>query len=147
MPDDTLGELPRWAAELLESAPVARLGLLDAEGCPRVLPVTFALAEGAAWSAVDDKPKRVPGGELARVRWLRERPDAALTVDRYEDDWRRLAWVQLLGRVTVVDEPATEPGALAALVAKYEEYRRRPPAGPLLRLDVRRTLSWRAGET
>ena len=94
---------------------MARLGLLDGDGRPRVLPVTFALAEGAAWSAVDYKPKQVPGGELARVRWLRERPDAALTVDRYDDDWSRLAWVQLLGTMSVLrearqDRPASRVG-------------------------------------
>ena len=147
MPTQALDELAPWAAGLLEAAPVAHLGLLDGDGRPRVLPVTFALAEGAAWSAVDDKPKRVAGRELARVRWLRERPEAALTVDRYDDDWSRLAWVQLLGRVTVVDEPATQPGGLAALVGKYEHYRERAPAGPLLRLDVERALAWRASES
>jgi PPOX class probable F420-dependent enzyme len=146
MPPSALDELEPWAAELLESAPVARLGLLDRDVRPRVLPVAFALAEGAAWSAVDDKPKRVAGGELARVRWLRERPDAALTVDRYDDDWSRLAWVQLLGRVTVVDDPASQPGGLAALAGKYEQYRERAPGGPLLRLDVERVLSWRASQ-
>jgi PPOX class probable F420-dependent enzyme len=147
MPVRALDELQPWGIELLERARVAHLGFVDGHGCPRVLPVTFALAEGAAWSAVDDKPKRVAGRELARVRWLRERPEAALTVDRYDDDWSRLAWVQLLGRVTVVDEPASDPGGLAALVGKYPHYRERAPAGPLLRLDVERALAWRASES
>ena len=144
MPGKALDELEPWAAELLERAPVAHLGLLDADGRPRVLPVTFAVAQGAVWSAVDDKPKRVPGGELARVRWLRARPAAALTVDRYDDDWSRLAWVQLLGEVEVVDEPERAPGALSALAGKYDHYRERAPGGPLLRLDVARALCWRA---
>jgi PPOX class probable F420-dependent enzyme len=139
-----LEELPRWAREMLEEARVARLGLLDADARPRVLPVTFAVAEGAVWSAVDDKPKRVPGDEVARVRFLRRRPEAALCVDRYEDDWSRLAWVQLLGRVEVI-EPEKEGAGLEALVAKYRPYRERRPPGPLLRLGVERALHWRAG--
>jgi PPOX class probable F420-dependent enzyme len=145
MPTSTLAELDPWATDLLEAAPVAHLGLLDADGRPRVLPVTFAVAEGAAWTAVDHKPKRVEGADLARVRWLRERPAAALTVDRYEHDWSRLAWVQLLGEVTVLDDPASEPRALAALAGKYDEYRERAPGGPLLRLGIERVLCWRAG--
>jgi PPOX class probable F420-dependent enzyme len=122
------------------SAHVARLGLIDDAGRPRVLPVTFALVGDQAWSAVDDKPKRSTGGELARVRWLRRRPEATLLVDHYADDWSQLAWVQLIGRVTIVAdaEPPTE------LVAKYEPYRRRPPRGPLLRLDIERVVHWRA---
>jgi PPOX class probable F420-dependent enzyme len=120
---------------------VARLGLLDDSGAPRVLPVTFAVAEDRVWSAVDDKPKRT--GEPSRVRWLRARPRAALTVDRYADDWAQLAWVQLLGEVTVVDVGDGAEG-LAALVARYAPYRERAPRGPLLQLSVERALWWRA---
>jgi PPOX class probable F420-dependent enzyme len=135
--------LPRYGVELLATARVGHLGLLDADERPRVLPVTFALADGSLWSAVDDKPKRVAGEELARVRWLRRRPEAALTVDLYDDDWSRLAWVQVLGRVDVLDA-ADGPAGLDALAAKYPQYRERPPPGPLLRLAPERALCWRA---
>jgi PPOX class probable F420-dependent enzyme len=138
-----LESLPHWAVELVESERVARLALLDESDRPRVLPVTFALAEGAVWSAIDDKPKRRV--EPVRVRYLRRRPDAALCVDFYDDDWSRLAWVQLLGRVEVLDTDAGAPG-LEALAAKYAPYRERRPPGPLLRLNVERALHWRAAD-
>src|SRR3954454_8443978 len=95
-----LTEVPSSARALLTDARVGRLGLLDDEGGPRVLPVTFALAEGRIWSAIDRKPKR--SVEPARLRFLRRDSRAALTVDRYSDDWDELAWVQVLGRVTIV---------------------------------------------
>jgi PPOX class probable F420-dependent enzyme len=136
--------LPAWASELLRESRVARVGLLDDDGAPRVLPVTFALAGGRVYSAVDDKPKRRPG-VVARVRFLRARPRAALTVDRYDDDWSRLAWVQLLGTVAVLDDPASRPEAMTALAAKYAPYRARPPGGPLLELTVARALCWTSG--
>jgi PPOX class probable F420-dependent enzyme len=139
----TLEQLPSWALELLREAPVAHLGLLDHDGRPRVLPVTYALAGGALWSAVDDKPKRVPGDQVARVRWLRARPESALTVDHYDADWARLAWVQVLGRTSVLDA-AGHTDALDALAARYPAYRDRPPGGPLLRLTPERALCWRA---
>ena len=88
-----------WARRMLVEARVAQPGMLDDRDRPRVLPVTFVLHAGSLWSAVDHKPKRVPGRELARVRFLRNRPQAALTVDHYEEDWSALAWVQALGRV------------------------------------------------
>ena len=138
-----LAELPGWASELLESARVAHLGLVDEEGHPRVLPVTFALAEDRIWSAVDEKPKRAPGKELARVRFLRRDPRAALTIDRYEEDWTQLAWLQVLGQVSVV-EASDAAGGLAALTAKYSQYGRSPPPGPLLALAPKRCLFWRA---
>ena len=138
----SLEKLSPWATELIESARVARLAFADADDHPRVLPVTYAVAAGAVWSAIDWKPKRRP--EPARVRYLRRRPEAALCVDDYSDDWDRLAWVQLLGRVEVVDVADGEAG-LAALAAKYRQYHDRPPDGPLLRLAVTRALEWRAG--
>ena len=137
----TLEELPGWAAELLTSERVARLAFVDEDERPRVLPVTFALAGGTIWSAIDEKPKRT--AEPARVRRLRRRPEAALCVDVYSDDWSQLAWVQLLGRVEWI---SVEQGAegMAALAAKYEPYAERTPPGPLMRLAVERALYWRA---
>lgn len=144
MPPAPLDELPGWALSLLRAERVGRLGMIDDAGGPRVLPVTFALAGGALLSAVDEKPKRRPGAELARVRFLRSRPAASLCVDRYDDDWSRLAWVQVLGRVAVMDEDQAPAAALDALVQKYPQYRERPPTGPFLRLDPARALCWRA---
>jgi PPOX class probable F420-dependent enzyme len=140
-----LSELPSWAGEMLTQARVAHLGLLDFEGRPRVLPVTFALAEGRIWSAVDEKPKRVPPEKLARVRFLRRNPRAALTADRYSDDWTQLAWVQVLGDVEIL-EAAGAPGGVASLSEKYMPYRDAPPNGLLLALKPQRWLCWRASE-
>ena len=119
MPVSHIHQLPGWARELTETAPLGHLGFLDDRRLPRVLPVTFAVAGEAFWS-----------------------PAAALTVDRYSDDWERLAWVQALGQVEVLDEPA--PAALEALTAKYAPYREREPAGPFLRLVPERILCWSA---
>jgi len=126
---------------MLHTGRVGRLAFVDDEDRPRVLPVTYALAGGAVWSAIDDKPKR--SAEPARVRYLRRRPDAALCVDRYDDDWSRLSWVQLLGRVELV-APGDAEDAMDALAAKYGPYREHRPPGPLLRLGVERALCWSA---
>lgn len=139
----TLEELPGWARALLRAARVGHLGLLDGDGRPRVLPVTYVVHDGALWSAIDRKPKRDPGREPARVRWLRRDPHATLTADRYDDDWSRLAWVQVLGDVSV-RAAGEEPAAVAALAAKYPQYARERPPGPLLRLEPARALWWSA---
>ena len=143
MSASALDELPGWAKELLDEARVGHLGLIDDRDSPRVLPVTFAVFAGALWSAVDRKPKRVSPASLARVRYLRRRPQAALTVDHYEEDWTKLAWVQAVGRVEIAEAEA-HPGALDALSAKYPPYRESAPPGPLLRLVCERALCWRA---
>lgn len=139
----SVAELPGWARALIEGSRVARLGLLDGEGRPRVLPVTYAISRGRLVTAVDEKRKRLQGERLARVRWLRTRPQAALTVDRYDEDWSRLAWVQAIGTVTV-SEAGSSREDLEALVERYDPYRTRLPAGPVLSLEPDRLLWWRA---
>jgi PPOX class probable F420-dependent enzyme len=133
-----LADLPDWAAALLDEVPVAHLGLLDEHGEPRVQPVTFARVGEVIVSVIDDKPKR---GVPARVQRLRQHPRAALTIDRYDADWTKLAWVQILGDITIGD---IDPEALTALQHRYPVYRERPPGGPLLSLRPVRVLTWRA---
>jgi PPOX class probable F420-dependent enzyme len=137
----SVAKLPTWARGLIESSRVGRLGIVDGDGAPRVLPVTYALSGETLVSAIDHKRKDLAPERLARVRWLRARPRAALTVDHYEDDWSRLAWVQVLGSVAILDDA---PSAIAALTERYAQYREHPPAGPVLELAPDRIVWWRA---
>jgi PPOX class probable F420-dependent enzyme len=139
----SVAELPGWARELLERSRVARLGVLDDDGNPRVLPITYAVAGRMLVSAIDHKRKQVHGERLARVRWLRSRPQASVTVDRYDDDWTKLAWIQAIGSIEILDA-ASAPEAIAALTERYEPYRTQPPAGPVLALTPERLLWWQA---
>jgi PPOX class probable F420-dependent enzyme len=139
----SLEALPEWATSLVRDARVARLAYLDGDDRPRVLPVTFAVAGEAVWTAIDEKPKKTR--EPARVAYLRRRPEAALVMDEYDDDWTRLAWVQLIGRVDILPVESA-PEGIAALAAKYAQYADQTPPGPLLRLTVERALHWRATE-
>lgn len=137
----SVAKLPEWARALLATERVGRLGMVDDAGTPRVLPVTYALAGDALVTAVDHKRKDVPPERLARVRWLCARPRAALTIDHYEDDWSRLAWVQAVGPVRILDHA---PAAIAALTERYSQYRDRPPVGPVIELAPNRLVWWRA---
>ena len=128
---------------MLAGARVGHLAFLDDGDHPRVLPVTFALAGGVLVSAIDRKPKTA--SDPARVRYLRRRPEAALGVDHYSDDWSQLAWVQVVGRIEVRDI-ASARKELEALQSKYAPYREAQPPGPLLILRPERVLSWRAAD-
>ncbi|MDF2758750.1 MAG: nitroreductase [Thermomicrobiales bacterium] len=105
---------------------VGRLATADARGTPSVVPVvyaSFALDEEPAIAiAIDEKPKGDPRA-LRRVRNILERPEIALVVDEYREDWDALAWVLVRGSASLI-EPG-DPGhaeALAALREKYPQY-------------------------
>lgn len=120
-------DVPEEARRLLEEARVARLATADAGGRPHVVPVVFAFTPNAVYLPIDHKPKRRSDPRaLRRVRNLEANPRAALLVDHYEEDWDRLRWVRVDGRAELVDRGPAYRDALAALAAKYPQYRANP---------------------
>lgn len=124
------------------AAPVARLATVGAEGEPHLVPVVFALDGDLLYSAVDAKPKSTTN--LRRLRDIRARPRVALLADHYEPDWDRLWWVRADGDAAVLDAAADGEGPLRLLARRYAQYRRRPPAGPVIRVAVDRWTGWAA---
>ena len=124
--------------------PVARLATLDADGRPHLVPITFVLGGDTLSTAVDAKPKR--SRVLRRIENARERPDVTVLVDHYDDDWSRLWWARLRGKARVLDGGEEAARALAALQAKYEQYRETPPGMPVLAVDVDEWRSWAASQ-
>jgi PPOX class probable F420-dependent enzyme len=132
-----------WIADALQQAPVARLGTLGSDGAVRLVPICFAIVDGWLAGVVDDKPKRTT--ELRRLDDLEATRTATVLVDHYEDDWTRLWWVRIRGRAVVHrrrDDDAL--AALAALTAKYPQYRRDPPTGAVYRIAMDEVRCWRA---
>lgn len=144
--------MPSWTAEarrFLEAHRVGHLATADARGAPHVVPVCYALDDAGLYVIADHKPKRRPARQLRRLDNLRENPRAALVVDDYDDDWRRLAWVMVRGPVTLIDrDAARHAAALALLRARYAPYRSMalddPVAHPIVHLAPERVTSWRA---
>ena len=108
-------------------ARVGRLATVDGRGRPAVVPFCFAVIGQDApvvVSVLDDKRKSVPDRELARVRNIRHNRHVAFVVDHYEEDWSRLAFVQVRGEARIVEPGDPMHGeATAALRAKYPQYR------------------------
>ena len=133
--------MEQWVADALRAARVARLGTIGAGGELRLVPICFAVVDGWIVSAVDHKPKRTT--HLQRLDDMAATGVATVLVDHYDDeDWSRLWWVRIRGRTVVHD--TGEPEAVAALVAKYAQYRERPPPGAVYRIAMDEVRSWRA---
>jgi PPOX class probable F420-dependent enzyme len=134
-------DLRRRVAE----ARIARLGTVEADGRAHLVPICFAVAGERLYSAVDQKPKR--SRDLRRLRNLRERPWATVLVDHYEEDWSRLWWARLRGPARILDGGEEARGALELLGEKYPQYRRDPPAGPVVAVDLTEWRTWSAEGT
>jgi PPOX class probable F420-dependent enzyme len=131
---------------LVRDARVAHCATVDAHGRPHVVPVCFVYQDGLAYIALDAKPKRVPVTRLHRVRNLLLNPEVQLLVDHYDDqDWSRLAYVQLRGRATLIEAGHEHIEALVLLRAKYAQYVAMPlDAAPMIRIEAYEVVSWKA---
>ena len=133
----------------LESARRAVLATIAPDGHPRLVPICFIVVgePPILYTPIDDKPKRTDDPlALARVRDIQEDPRVTVLVDRWDEDWTRLAWLRCSGRATLLEPgPAPEEHAavVAALRAKYAQYAtHRLDQRPLIRVTLERTVGW-----
>ncbi|MFD4190470.1 TIGR03668 family PPOX class F420-dependent oxidoreductase [Amycolatopsis thermoflava] len=128
---------PAEARARFVASRVARLATVSADGQPHLVPVTFAVSGDEIVFAVDHKPKSTHA--LRRLANIAANPAVAFLADAYDEDWTRLWWARADGTATVVESAA---GAVDLLQAKYEQYARRPPEGPVVITQVTRWSGW-----
>jgi PPOX class probable F420-dependent enzyme len=133
----------------LDEARRAVLATISPDGRPRLVPICFSLdpARPILYTPIDDKPKRSDDPlSLARVRDIEADPAVTVLVDRWDEDWSRLAWVRIDGRaalMTPADDPAEHTAAVVALRARYPQYAsHRLETRPLIRIAIERVVDW-----
>jgi PPOX class probable F420-dependent enzyme len=126
----------------LDQGRVGHLATADRSGMPHLIPVCYAAEEHTLYITVDEKPKRqdIP---LKRLRNIRENPQAAFVVDRYDEDWSRLGWVMLRGPAEILDKGSEHDRAQALIVARYPQLRAMRLAElPVIALRFARATDW-----
>jgi PPOX class probable F420-dependent enzyme len=133
----------------LETARRAVLATISPDGRPRLVPICFSVdpAGPILYTPLDEKPKR--SGDplaLARVRDIEADPAVTVLVDRWDEDWSRLAWLRMDGRANLLAPSADRQehaAAIAALRARYPQYAsHRLETRPLIRIAIERVVGW-----
>ena len=128
--------------QFLNAGRVAHLATADAHGVPHVVPVCYALLDETIYITIDEKPKR-RDRPLKRLRNITENPAVAVTVDRWDEDWSRLAWVMLHGNAEILERGREHDAAQGTLREKYQQYRTMDLTGlPVIAIHVQRVLGW-----
>jgi PPOX class probable F420-dependent enzyme len=134
-----------------EAARRAVLTTIAPDGRPRPVPICFALdpRRPILSPPLDDKPKTTDDPlRLARVSDILADPRVVVLVDRWDEDWSRLAWVRILGEASLLqpDSDSTEHAdVVAALRARYPQYASHHlESRPIIRITIQRTTSWGA---
>lgn len=136
---------------LLAEARRATLATIAPDGRPRLVPCCFALVDGdrgpLIYTPIDEKPKHSPDPRtLGRVQDIERDGRVTLLVDRWDEDWSRLAWLRIEGVARVLwpvadaDEHAT---AVRALRTRYPQYHGHGLEGlPVIRIEPTRASGW-----
>ncbi|MBO0794798.1 MAG: TIGR03668 family PPOX class F420-dependent oxidoreductase [Ktedonobacteraceae bacterium] len=118
------GVLTEEEARFVLRMRVARLATADENGSPHLVPVCYAFDGTYFYTPLDEKPKRVAGAQLRRVRNIEARHEASLLIDQYDDDWSRLGYVLVHGRAELIEpEDQRHTLALRLLRERYVQYR------------------------
>ena len=127
--------------ERIRSAGHGVLATLNAARGVDAVPVVFAWDSGRILVPVDTvKPKR--STNLRRVRNVQDDPRCVLLVDHYSDDWDELWWVRVDGWASVIEDERGLQEPLDVLASRYEQYRVRRPAGPVILIQADHWKGW-----
>jgi PPOX class probable F420-dependent enzyme len=132
------------ARELLTAGRVAHLATADQYARPHVVPIVFVWREPVLYMPLDRKPKRDDDWHaLRRVRNIETNGRVAIVVDRYDEDWLRLAWVLLEGVATILESGDERDAASRLLLEKYAQYERLTLDGrPIVRVEIEHQAEW-----
>ena len=139
---DVRSKLTDQERAFIEARPVARLATADTQGVPHVVPICFVVPDDTLYLTIDQKPKQ-DARRLKRLRNIAENSQAAVIIDRYDDDWSRLGWVMLRGPAEIIDSGAEHTAAQSALKARYPQYCDMALAGlPVIAIRIARVAQW-----
>jgi PPOX class probable F420-dependent enzyme len=137
--------LPKKHLAFVRSARIAHLATADARGQPHVIPICFVFDGENFYSPIDEKPKRTAPRKLKRLRNIGENSRVALVIDRYNENWAKLAYLLIVGKARVLVSGAKHRKAVNLLRKKYSQYRTmRIDRLPMIWIRPTRTTSWGA---
>ena len=137
--------LTKQELALVRSARVAHLATADRSGQSHVIPICFVFDGKYFYSPIDEKPKRVAPLKLQRLKNIADNPDVALVVDRYDEDWRKLAYLLIFGKARVLKSGVKHRKAVNLLRKKYPQYRAmKIHQRPIIEITPTRSTSWGA---
>ena len=82
---------------------------------------------------------------MKRLRNIAANPRVAVVVDRWDEDWTRLAWVMLTGPAEILSDGTEHDAAQELLRGRYRQYWTMEIATlPVIAIRIARVRSWGA---
>ena len=88
--------------DIVDKATVARLATVDSECKPHLIPVVFVFDNDCYFIPIDEKTKRAKPEKLKRAKNIQQNPNVALLIDEYNEDWRKLYFIMIQGKASII---------------------------------------------
>jgi len=119
-------KLDQKTKTLIKRAKVARLATVDQKSHPYVVPVVLVFHENSFFIPLDEKVKTVNARKLKRVKNIEKNPNVTLLIDKYQNDWKKLFFLMIHGKATVIDGKNNKLmyKIHKLLISKYPQYKK-----------------------
>jgi PPOX class probable F420-dependent enzyme len=134
--------------EFIERARVARLATVDYASKPYLVPVVFVFDGNHFFIPIDQKRKTVKPQKLKRIKNIQDNPNVALLIDKYNEDWTKLAFVMIQGKASIITSKTQGniqlQEAYKKLTTKYRQYQKIRLSEMCIIIKPEKVVSWGA---
>jgi PPOX class probable F420-dependent enzyme len=134
--------------EFIERARVARLATVDYTSKPHLVPVVFVFDGNHFFIPIDKKKKTVTPQRLKRIKNIQDNPNVALLIDKYSEDWTKLAFVMIQGKASIITSKTQGniqlQEAYKKLTTKYRQYQKIGLSEMCIMIKPEKVASWGA---
>jgi len=129
---------------LIKRAKVARLATVDQKSQPYVVPVVFVFHENSFFIPLDEKVKSVNPRKLKRVKNIEKNPNVTLLIDKYQNDWKKLFFLMIHGKATVIDGKNNKlmDKIHKLLISKYPQYKKIGVGNSCIMINPSKVTFW-----
>jgi len=129
---------------LIKGAKVARLATVDQKSYPYVVPVVFVFHENSFFIPLDYKTKTVNPKNLKRVKNIQKNPNVALLIDKYQNNWKKLFFLMIHGKATVIDGKNRKlmDKVHKLLISKYPQYKKIGIGNSCITIQPKKVTFW-----
>jgi PPOX class probable F420-dependent enzyme len=135
---------------IIDKARVARLATVDSECKPHLIPVVFVFDNYSYFIPIDEKTKRSRPEKLKRAKNIQQNSNVTLLIDDYNENWRKLYFIMIQGKATIIGGKKLEQNELLLLEKahkllsdKYLQYQKIGIGEYVIMIIPQKVITWK----